>query len=32
MHHIILLIPIGVAVAGILEWIIALRKPPRRWR
>jgi hypothetical protein len=32
MHNIVLIIPAAIIVVGLLEWWLAVRKPPRRWR
>lgn len=32
MHLITDLVVLAIVVAGILEWWLAVRKPPRRWR
>lgn len=32
MHYLVLILPAAIAVAGLLEWVLAVRrKPPRRW-
>jgi hypothetical protein len=32
VHNIVLILPAAIIVAGLLEWWLAMRKPPRRWR
>jgi len=32
MHNIVLILPAAIVVVGLLEWWLAVRKPPRRWR
>lgn len=32
MHNVILIVPAALIVVGLLEWWLAVRKPPRRWR